>query len=96
MKIKLRPDPCKLKKDRYTKKKHTCQSLTRILCIIPILIYQICIAPYWCPCCRFQPTCSEFAKQAIFKYGLLKGTWLSIKRILKCHPYGKNGYDPVP
>ena len=45
--------------------------------------------------CRFNPTCSEYAKQAITKYGVLKGLFLSIKRILKCHPFGKYGYDPV-
>ncbi len=45
--------------------------------------------------CRFTPTCSEYAKQAISKYGVLKGLFLSIKRILKCHPFGKYGYDPL-
>ena len=45
--------------------------------------------------CRFTPTCSEYAKQAITKYGVLKGLFLSIKRILKCHPFGKYGYDPL-
>lgn len=45
--------------------------------------------------CRFNPTCSEYAKQAITKYGVLKGLFLSIKRILKCHPFGKYGYDPL-
>lgn len=46
--------------------------------------------------CRFYPTCSEYAKQAITKYGILKGGYLSIKRILKCHPFHPGGYDPVP
>ena len=45
--------------------------------------------------CRFTPTCSEYAKQAISKYGVLKGLFLSIKRILKCHPFGKYGYNPL-
>lgn len=45
--------------------------------------------------CRFTPTCSEYAKQAITKYGVLKGLFLSIKRILKCHPFSKYGYDPL-
>lgn len=48
------------------------------------------------PCCRFTPTCSQYAMEAIEKYGTIKGGWLSIKRILKCHPYHKGGYDPVP
>lgn len=48
------------------------------------------------PRCRFYPTCSEYAKQAIIKYGLLKGGFLAIKRIVKCHPLNEGGYDPVP
>ena len=48
------------------------------------------------PVCRFYPTCSEYMKQAIVKYGVLKGTFLGIKRILKCHPFHPGGYDPVP
>ena len=48
------------------------------------------------PVCRFYPTCSEYTKQAIIKYGIIKGLWLGIKRISKCHPLNPGGYDPLP
>ena len=60
-----------------------------------IKIYQK-ISSLTPPRCRFYPTCSEYTKQAIIKYGILKGGYLSIKRILKCHPFHPGGYDPVP
>lgn len=60
-----------------------------------INIYQS-ISKHTPPVCRFYPTCSEYMKQAIQKYGVLKGGFLGIKRILKCHPFHPGGYDPVP
>lgn len=61
-----------------------------------IKIYQYGISPLIGPKCRFTPTCSQYAEQALKKYGLFKGIWLAIKRISKCHPGGSSGYDPVP
>lgn len=61
-----------------------------------IKFYQLCISPYKPSCCRFYPTCSYYTYEAIQKYGALKGTYLGIRRILKCHPFHKGGYDPVP
>ena len=58
--------------------------------------YRLFISPLKSPCCRFIPTCSEYALEAIQKYGAIKGSWLAVKRILKCHPFHKGGYDPVP
>lgn len=60
-----------------------------------IKIYQF-FSKFTPPVCRFTPTCSEYARQAIEKYGVLKGGWLAIKRISKCHPWHEGGYDPVP
>lgn len=48
------------------------------------------------PVCRFTPTCSEYTKQALLKYGLFKGLWLGTKRVCKCHPFNEGGYDPLP
>ena len=62
-----------------------------------IKIYQWTISPLLgANKCRFTPTCSNYALEALKKYGILKGTWLSIKRIGRCHPFGGHGYDPVP
>tara|TARA_Y100001958_G_C21196171_1_gene523489 strand:- start:1369 stop:1584 length:216 start_codon:yes stop_codon:yes gene_type:complete len=67
----------------------------RKLFIIPIILYQRILSPILPGSCRFTPTCSEYAKQAIIKHGIFKGIFLGIKRISKCHPWGKSGYDPV-
>ena len=61
-----------------------------------IRFYQKHISPAFPPSCRFQPTCSHYGYEAIEKYGLLKGGWLAIKRIARCHPFNPGGYDPVP
>ena len=61
-----------------------------------ISIYQRLISPLIGPCCRFHPTCSEYAKEALESHGLMMGMWLTIKRLSKCHPLGGSGFDPVP
>lgn len=66
------------------------------LLILPIRFYQRFISPMLPPACRFTPTCSQYAVEAIQKYGALKGLYLAIRRILRCHPWGGSGYDPVP
>lgn len=66
------------------------------LLLLPIYFYRFCISPLTPPSCRFTPTCSEYAVQAIRKHGPFKGLWLAMKRILRCRPGGGSGYDPVP
>ena len=61
-----------------------------------IELYQITLSPFIGRSCRFYPTCSEYTKKAIESYGFLKGFRLGCSRVLKCHPWGKSGYDPVP
>jgi hypothetical protein len=58
-------------------------------------LYKALLSPFLPPACRFTPTCSEYAMQAVEKYGAFRGTWLGIKRILRCQPFCKGGYDPV-
>ena len=64
--------------------------------ILPIRFYRYFISPLFPPSCRFTPTCSQYAVEAIEKYGPIKGVWLGIKRIARCHPWGGSGHDPVP
>ena len=78
----------------------TFRSVVRRLLALPFILlikfYQLCISPLKPPTCRFTPTCSQYALEAFRKDGPLKGFWLSLKRILRCHPWGGSGYDPVP
>ncbi len=69
--------------------------MSRLL-IMPIRFYQGAISPHFPAACRYQPTCSQYAVEAIQKYGAIKGTVLAAKRIGRCHPWGGSGYDPVP
>lgn len=69
--------------------------LSKIL-LIPIYFYKYSISPMLPPACRYTPTCSQYAIDAIKKYGPFKGLWLATKRICRCHPWGGHGYDPVP
>lgn len=63
---------------------------------LPVHFYRACISPMLPPSCRFTPTCSEYAIEALRKHGPVKGSYLTIRRIMRCHPWGGSGYDPVP
>ncbi len=70
--------------------------LLKKIFILPIRFYQYGISPYLPSSCRYTPTCSHYTVEAIQKFGVLKGIWLGMKRIARCHPWGGSGYDPVP
>ena len=69
--------------------------ISRIL-ILPIKFYQHSISPLLPPACRYTPTCSQYAVEALKIHGPVKGIWLAAKRLCRCHPWGGQGYDPVP
>lgn len=75
------------------------KALRKVIILVPLVlikIYQLTLSPMLGPKCRFHPSCSYYAMDALKTHGLLVGGWLSIKRILKCHPLNPGGYDPVP
>ena len=82
--------------DKGGKEPSALKSAVRTMVLLPVYFYRRCISPLVPPCCRFTPTCSEYAIQAVKKHGVFKGSWLAIKRILRCNPWGGSGYDPVP
>ncbi len=71
-------------------------SVLRKVLVLPIKVYQRVISPLLRPRCRFYPTCSQYAVEAIETHGALRGSWLALRRLLKCHPLYPGGFDPVP
>jgi putative membrane protein insertion efficiency factor len=68
----------------------------KALLLMLVRFYRTLISPLYPPCCRFHPTCSQYAIEAIERFGSWRGGWLAAKRILRCHPFHPGGYDPVP
>ena len=75
-------------------------NVLKYILVFPLLLlvkfYQLCISPLKPSTCRFEPTCSQYAFEALRKHGLIRGLYLSVRRVLRCHPWGGHGYDPVP
>lgn len=69
--------------------------ISRIL-IAPVRLYQVALSPLLPPSCRYTPSCSTYAVEALARHGPVKGLWLAVRRIGRCHPWGASGYDPVP
>jgi len=59
-------------------------------------LYRYLVSPILGPNCRYTPSCSEYSQEAVMRFGVFKGSWIAVKRIVRCHPWGKSGYDPVP
>lgn len=72
------------------------KSILRQIVIIPIKFYRYFISPMLGPRCRFYPSCSSYACDSIEQFGVIKGCYLALFRLLRCHPWAKGGYDPVP
>jgi putative membrane protein insertion efficiency factor len=76
--------------------RHLAPSLTGRLAQLPIRFYRVFISPLKPPTCRFTPTCSAYALEAVAVHGVVRGGWLGVRRICRCHPWGGHGWDPVP
>jgi len=72
------------------------KKISIFIALLFIQFYRLCISPLLLSSCRYTPTCSEYAMIAVQKHGIFKGSWLILKRICRCHPWGGHGYDPVP
>lgn len=80
----------------WKRSQRICKRIAALPLIGLVRFYQLCISPLTPPSCRFTPTCSQYALEALRKHGLLKGGWLTLRRLARCHPWGGSGYDPVP
>ncbi len=79
--------------DKFVK---ACRRVAIFPFVVLVRFYQLCISPLTPAACRFTPTCSQYALEALRKHGLIKGMWLTVRRLARCHPWGGSGYDPVP
>ena len=80
----------------FSRLRSGCKRAAALPLIAAVKFYQLCISPLTPPSCRFTPTCSQYAVEALRKHGPFKGGWLTLRRLARCHPWGGSGYDPVP
>lgn len=72
------------------------KKIIRGLALLPVRIYQLAVSPWLPKNCRYLPTCSDYAISAVEHHGIGRGSWLALRRICRCHPWGGHGFDPVP
>ncbi len=80
----------------YSQSPYKLSNIGRLAAIGFVKLYQLVISPIKPACCRYQPTCSAYAIAAFSRYGLFKGFYLTVRRLMRCHPWGGHGYDPLP
>ena len=71
-------------------------SVMRFLLLLPLRVYRVALSPLLPPRCRYAPSCSAYAVEAVERHGVIKGTALAVRRVMRCHPWGGSGFDPVP
>lgn len=79
-----------------TERRSSAPSAAAALAVALLRGYKFLISPFFAGSCRFLPSCSDYAREAVERHGVVRGTWLAAKRVVKCHPLGSHGYDPVP
>ena len=80
----------------FSRIKHVAYNLVKKTLYFTVRVYQCCISPFMVNSCRYYPSCSVYCRDSIQKFGPIKGCLLTLKRLLKCHPFSRGGYDPVP
>ncbi len=71
-------------------------TLAARIVLLAIELYRLLVSPLLSPACRFEPSCSRYAAAAVRRHGALRGSWMSVQRVLRCHPFHAGGYDPIP
>jgi len=76
-------------------KKINVMAWPRLMVLVLLRVYRVCVSPFLPPACRFEPSCSRYMIEAVNKYGAVRGVFMGIRRLLRCHPFSPGGYDPV-